>query len=99
MLDGIVSRRHTNGTVIYLPVASTSALFLITYSFVEVSNYQKQSVSDAFQIVVLPPSPAPTIYQVARREFAGAKLLNFLQTNTLFVLFLPKKLNLKCLSN
>ena len=41
---------------------------------VEVSESQKQSVSDAFQNVVLPPSAAPAFLKVARRELAGAKL-------------------------
>ena len=50
--------------------------------FVEVSNCQKQSVSDAFQYVVLPPSAAPTFFKMARRELAGAKLLIFYQTKT-----------------
>ena len=51
--------------------------------FVEVSNCQKQSVSDAFQNVVLPPSAAPTLYKMARREFASAKILINLRLLTL----------------
>jgi len=53
--EGMDSLRHTNGNGIYLPVASTSAMFSTTNSIVVVSNSQKQSVSDAFQNVVLPP--------------------------------------------
>ena len=74
----MVSHRHTNGNGIYLPAASTSAMFSTTNSIVVVSNSQKQSVSDAFQNVVLPIA-APTSYKVARRELAGAKVLNFLR--------------------
>ena len=59
---------------IYLPAAPTSAKFLTCFSSVVVSNRQKQSVSDAFQNVVLPPSSAPTSFEVARRELAVAKL-------------------------
>ena len=70
----MVSHLHTNGNSIYLPVASTSAMFSTTNSIVVVSNSQKQSVSDAFQNVVLPPSAAPTSYKVAQRELASAKL-------------------------
>ena len=57
---------------IYLPAAPTSAKFLTCFSSVVVSNRQKQSVSDAFQNVVLPPSSAPTSFEVARRELAVA---------------------------
>ena len=78
----MVSHLHTNGDGIYLPVASTSAMFSTTNSIVVVSNSQKQSVSDAFQYVVLPPSAAPTFFKMARRELAGAKLLIFYQTKT-----------------
>ncbi len=74
MRDGVVSHRHTNGNGIYLPAASTSAMSSTTNSIVVVSNSQKQSVSDAIQNVALPPSAAPTLYKVARREFAGAKV-------------------------
>ena len=54
----------------YLPAAPTSAKFLTCFSSVVVSYRQKQSVSDAFQNVVLPPSSAPTSFEVARRELA-----------------------------
>ena len=54
-IDGMVSHPHTNGNGIYLPAASTSAMSSTTNSIVVVSNSQKQSVSDAFQNVVLPP--------------------------------------------
>ena len=70
--DGLVSYRHTYGNGIYLPAAPTSAKFLTCFSSVVVSNRQKQSVSDAFQNVVLPPSSAPTSFEVARRELAVA---------------------------
>lgn len=70
----MVSHRHTNGNGIYLPAASTSAKLLTAILEVEVPESQKQSVSDAFQNVVLPPSAAPTFSKVARRELAGAKL-------------------------
>ena len=75
MRDDVVSHRHTNGNGIYLPVASTSAMSSTTNSIVVVSNSQKQSVSDAIQNVVLPPSAAPTFYKVARRGFANVKVL------------------------
>ena len=75
----MVSHRHTNGNGIYLPAASTSAMSSTTNSIVVVSNSQKQSVSDAIQNVVLPPTAAPTLSKVARREFANAKVQNILQ--------------------
>lgn len=37
-------------------------------------NRQKQSVSDAIQDVVTPPSAAPTLYLVASYEFSWAKI-------------------------
>ena len=52
----MVSHRHTYGNGIYLPVASTSAMLLTAILEVEVPESQKQSVSDAFHNVVLPPS-------------------------------------------
>ena len=72
----MVSHRHTNGDGIYLPAASTSAMSSTTNSIVVVSNSQKQSVSDAFQNVVLPPDSRSISYKVDRREFANAKVLN-----------------------
>ena len=66
-------------------------MFLTTNSIVVVSNSQKQSVSDAFQYVVFPPSAAPTFFKMARRELAGAKLLIFYQTKTEETSFLRKR--------
>ena len=54
--EGIVSLRHAKRDGIYLPVAPTSAMSLTLRSNFLGSNGQKQSVSDAFQNVVLPPS-------------------------------------------
>ena len=52
--------------------------------FVEVSNCQKQSVSDAFQNVVLPPRSRSEISKKsARREFASAKVQIPLQLLTI----------------
>ena len=73
--DGVVSHRHTNGNGIYLPAASTSAKLLTAILEVEVPESQKQSVSDAFHNVVLPPyyhSDIPRM--LAWRELAGAKV-------------------------
>ena len=71
----MISHRHTNGNGIYLPVASTSAMFSTTNSIVVVSNSQKQSVSDAFQNVVLPPYSRSTFFEVVQRELTGTKVL------------------------
>ena len=50
-------------------------MFLTCFSSVVVSNRQKQSVSDAFQNVVLPPdSRSSLLREVAQRELAMAKL-------------------------
>ena len=70
----MVSLRHAKRDGIYLPVAPTSAMSLILRSNFLGSNDQKQSVSDAFQNVVLPPIAAPTSCKVAQREFATAKI-------------------------
>ena len=82
----MVSHRHTNGNGIYLPAASTSAMFSTTNSIVVVSNSQKQSVSDASQNVVLPPRSRSDIpKKPARREFASAKVQIPLQLLTILL--------------
>ena len=54
--------------------------------FVEVSNCQKQSVSDASQNVVLPPHSRSDIpKKPARREFASAKVQIPLQLLTILL--------------
>ena len=74
----MVSPLHAGGTVYTYPVASTSAMFLTLRSNFPGSNGQKQSVSDAFQNVVLPPYSRSTFFKVARRELANAKILLFI---------------------
>ena len=54
--EDMVSPRSTLRRVYTTPRGVTSALFSTAYSIVEVSNSQKQSVSNAFQYVVLRPS-------------------------------------------
>ena len=80
----MVSHRHTYGNGIYLPVASTSAMLLTAILEVEVPESQKQSVSDAFHNVVLPPSLFTAPYlsqdrQQRRGTDAGAKVRSFFE--------------------
>lgn len=82
----MVSHLHTNGNGIYLPAASTSAMFSTTNSIVVVSNSQKQSVSDTFQIVVLPLPAAPSNIEVQlslqlQNYFFFLKTPNIMSTN------------------
>ena len=61
------------------PVAVTPAMFLISISIVEVSNIQKQSVSNAFQYVVLRPvAPSPSDDITAAWGQMRCKITNFI---------------------
>ena len=56
------------------PIASTSALSLTLRSSFSGSNDQKQALVNAFSICSCSLPAAPSSYEVARREFAIAKV-------------------------
>ena len=73
--EGIVCLQHTDGSAYTYPWHQPLHCSRQLIRFVEVSNCQKQSVSDAFHNVVFPPYSRLTFFKADRRELTTTKLV------------------------